>query len=84
MTVDLVPGSRDSDLAQIASDLYQYWKPGMKPPTVEELMAQVAAPAAAAAPSADGSAPEPSAAEKLIPAHLLERSRNARKKAEAK
>lgn len=84
VTVDLVPGSRDSDLAQIASDLYQYWKPGMKPPTVEELMAKVAAPAATAAPSADGSAPELSAAEKLIPAHLLERSRNARKKAEAK
>ncbi len=55
----------------------------MKPPTVEELMAQVAAPAAAA-PSADGSAPELSAAEKLIPPHLLERSRNARKKAESK
>ena len=82
VTVDLVPGSRDSDLAQIVTDLHQYWKPGMKPPTVEELMAQVAAPAAA--PSADGSAPELSAAEKLIPAHLLERSRNARKKAESK
>jgi len=84
VTVDLVPGSRDSDLAQIVTDLHQYWKPGMKPPTVEELMAQVAAPVAAAAPSADGSAPELSAAEKLIPAHLLERSRNARKKAESK
>ncbi|MFZ8892275.1 MAG: hypothetical protein ACO3BC_02470, partial [Ilumatobacteraceae bacterium] len=61
---------------------HQYWKPGMKPPTVEELMAQVAAPAAAAAPSADGSAPELSAAEKLVPAHLLERSRAARSKAQ--
>ena len=84
VTVDLVPGSRDSDFAQIVTDLHQYWKPGMKPPTVEELMAQVAAPAAAATPSADGSAPELSAAEKLVPAHLLERSRNARKKAESK
>ena len=84
VTVDLVPGSRDSDLAQIVTDLHQYWKPGMKPPTVEELMAQVAAPAVTAAPSADGSAPELSAAEKLVPAHLLERSRNARKKAESK
>ena len=84
VTVDLVPGSRDSDLAQIVTDLHQYWKPGMKPPTVEELMAQVAAPTAAAAPSANGSAPELSAAEKLVPAHLLERSRNARKKAESK
>ncbi len=84
VTVDLVPGSRDSDLAQIVTDLHQYWKPGMKPPTIEELMAQVAAPVVEAAPSADGSAPELSAAEKLVPAHLLERSRNARKKAESK
>jgi len=80
VTVDLVPGSRDSDLAQIVTDLHQYWKPGMKPPTVEELMAQVAAPVVEAAPSADGSVPELSAAEKLVPAHLLERSRAPRKK----
>ncbi len=82
VTVDLVPGSRDSDLAQIVTDLHQYWKPGMKPPTVEELMAQVAAPVAAIPPSANGSVPELSAAEKLIPAHLLERSRAARSKAQ--
>ena len=82
VTIDLVPGSRDGDLAQIITDLHQYWKPGMKPPSVEELLAQVAAPAAAAAPSADGSAPELSAAEKLVPAHLLERSRAARSKAQ--
>ncbi len=82
VTIDLAPGSRDGDLAQIITDLHQYWKPGMKPPSVEELLAQVAAPAAAAAPSADGSAPELSAAEKLVPAHLLERSRAARSKAQ--
>lgn len=87
VTVDLVAGSRDSDLAQIVTDLHQYWKPGMKPPTVEELMAQVAtlaSPAAETAPGVDGAAPELSAAEKLIPGHLLVRSRDARKKAEAK
>ena len=82
VTVDLVPGSRYSDLAQIVTDLHQYWKPGMKPPTIEELMAQVAAPVVEAAPSADGSAPELSAAEKLVPAHLIERSRAARSKAQ--
>ena len=54
----------------------------MKPPSVEELMAQVAAPAATTTPSADGSVPELSAAEKLVPAHLLERSRAARSKAQ--
>ena len=82
VTIDLAPGSRDGDLAQIITDLHQYWKPGMKPPSVEELLAQVAAPAAVVAPSADGSAPELSAAEKLVPAHLLERSRAARSKAQ--
>ena len=82
VTIDLAPGSRDGDLAQIITDLHQYWKPGMKPPTIEELMAQVAAPVVEAAPSADGSAPELSAAEKLVPAHLLERSRAARSKAQ--
>ena len=84
VTVDLVPGSRDSDLAQIVTDLHQYWKPGMKPPSVEELTAQVAAPAVETALGVDGAAPELSAAEKLIPGHLLVRSRDARKKAEAK
>ena len=82
VTVDLLPGSRDSDLAQIITDLHQYWKPGMKPPSVEELMAQVA-PAVVEAPSADGSAPQLSAAEKLIPPHLLARSRAARSKAQS-
>ena len=84
VTVDLVAGSRDSDLAQIVTDLHQYWKPGMKPPSVEELTAQVAAPAVETALGVDGAAPELSAAEKLIPGHLLVRSRDARKKAEAK
>jgi hypothetical protein len=82
VTVDLVPGSRDGDLAQIVTDLHQYWKPGMKPPSIEELMAKVA-PAVVEAVSDDGSAPELSAAEKLIPPHLLARSRAARNKAQA-
>ena len=85
VTVDLVPGSRDGDLAQIVTDLHQYWKPGMKPPSVEELMAKVAPAVVDATRSASsaGSAPELSAAEKLIPPHLLARSRAARSKAQA-
>lgn len=83
VTVDLVPGSRDGDLAQIVTDLHQYWKPGMKPPSVEELMAKVAPAVVEASSSADGSAPELSAAEKLIPPHLLARSRAARSKAQS-
>ncbi len=85
VTVDLVPGSRDGDLAQIVTDLHQYWKPGMKPPSVEELMAKVAPAVVDATSSASsaGSVPELSAAEKLIPPHLLARSRAARSKAQA-
>ena len=85
VTVDLAPGSRDGDLAQIVTDLHQYWKPGMKPPSIEELMAKVAPAAVDASSSASsaGSAPELSAAEKLIPPHLLARSRAARSKAQA-
>ena len=85
VTVDLAPGSRDGDLAQIVTDLHQYWKPGMKPPSIEELMAKVAPAAVDASSSAAsaGSAPELSAAEKLIPPHLLARSRAARSKAQA-
>ena len=85
VTVDLVPGSRDGDLAQIVTDLHQYWKPGMKPPSVEELMAKVAPAVVDATSSASsaGSAPELSAAEKLIPPHLLARSRAARSKAQS-
>lgn len=85
VTIDLVPGSRDGDLAKIVTDLHQYWKPGMKPPTAEELMAQVAAaaPATDAAATAGDGAAELSAAAKRVPAHLLERSRAARSKAQS-
>ena len=31
VTVDMVPGIKSSDLTQIITDLYQYWKPGMVP-----------------------------------------------------
>lgn len=31
VTVDMVPGTNASELAQIITDLYQYWKPGMVP-----------------------------------------------------
>jgi hypothetical protein len=31
VTVDMVPGANASELTQIVTDLYQYWKPGMVP-----------------------------------------------------
>jgi hypothetical protein len=80
VTVDLAKG-RDSDgLADIVRDLYMYWKPGVEPPTFEDL--QPDEPAAPAAPSGDGGGEDAALAEaaKKVPMHLLERSREARAK----
>ena len=82
VTVQLASGATQSGLDTIVRDLYQYWKPGMTPPSVEELMAQMPAEAApaAAAPSADGG---PSL-DPRVPAHLWERSRLGRERWAAK
>ena len=77
ITVDLQKGFGADGLGDIVRDLYQYWKPGMVPPSLEELVpAEEPTAAAAAAPAADGS-PALSAAASRVPAHLLERSRAA-------
>jgi hypothetical protein len=70
-------------LQTTVENLYQYWKPGMEPPSLEELMKQVPASAApAAAPAAGGDAPaNPDLAR--VPAHLLARSQAALAKARA-
>jgi len=83
VSATLVPGATQSGLDAIVRDLYQYWKPGMQPPSLEELMAQVPAAAepAAAAPAGDGSGP---ALDPRVPAHLWERSRLGRERWNAK
>ncbi len=83
VTARLAPGASGAGLSDIVRDLYQYWKPGMEPPSIEELMAQVEAPAEAApsAPAGDGSGP---ALDPRVPAHLFERSRLARERWAAK
>ena len=51
ITVDVIEGASNNGLSTIVEDLYQYWKPGMEPPSIEELMSKVpksAEPAAAA------------------------------------
>ena len=83
VTVTLSSGATKAGLDAIVRDLYQYWKPGMEPPSVEELTAMAPAaaePAAAAAPSADGGP----ALDPRVPAHLWERSRLGREKWRAK
>ena len=78
----LAPGATQAGLDAIVRDLYQYWKPGMELPSVEELMAQVPAAAepAAAAPSGDAA----SGLDPRVPAHLWERSRLGRERWMAK
>jgi hypothetical protein len=78
VTATLSGGATQAGLDAIVRDLYQYWKPGMEPPSVEELLAQVPAAAepAAAAPAGDaGSGLDP-----RVPALLWERSRLGRER----
>lgn len=81
VTVALAPGSTGAGLADIVRDLYQYWKPGMEPPSIEDLMAQLPVDEAAPAATAGGEGASP--ADSRVPAHLLERSRAARARWEA-
>lgn len=81
VTVSLAAGASQSGLDGIVRDLYQYWKPGMTPPSVEELQAQVATEAA---PVAATAGPAEAASHSRIPAHLAERSKAARERWKAK
>ena len=82
VTVQLSSGASQSGLDAIVRDLYQYWKPGMTPPTLEELLANMPAEAApaAAAPAGDAA----SGLDPRVPAHLWERSRLGRERWVAK
>ena len=75
ITVDLEKGFDAEGLGDIVRDLYQYWKPGMTPPSFEDLVAEeTPAASASGGESADGAA---GAVDSRVPAHLLERSRAA-------
>ena len=78
VTVDVTKGFDSSGLGDIVREMYQYWKPGVEPPTFEDL--QPDEPAAAPAGDAAGGGSELSEAAKRVPPHLLERSRAAREK----
>jgi hypothetical protein len=82
VTAGLASGASQSGLDTIVRDMYQYWKPGMTPPSLEELLANMPAEAApaAAAPSVDGGP----ALDPRVPAHLWERSRLGRERWMAK
>ncbi len=72
ITVDVAKGFTAAGLSDIVRDMYQYWKPGMEPPSFEDLQPADAPAEAGAAPVAGGAAP--SAYESLVPAILRDRS----------
>ena len=82
VTVDLARGHDSTGLIDIVREMYRYWKPGVEPPTFEDL--QPDEPAAVAAGGDDDGDADLSEAAKRVPAHLLERSRAARERWKAK
>ena len=82
VTVDLEKGFDADGLSDIVRDLYQYWLPGVDPPTFEDLVPDEPAPSSDG--GGDGGDAELSEAAKRVPAHLLERSRQARERWAAK
>jgi hypothetical protein len=77
VTVDLEKGYDSEGLSDIVREMYRYWKPGVEPPSFDDL--QPDEPAVAPAGDGGGDA-ELSEAAKRVPAHLLERSRAARER----
>jgi hypothetical protein len=77
VTVDVAKGYDSSGLADIVREMYRYWKPGVEPPVFEDEPAEEASAAPSGDAGGDGGGAQPSALEKLVPAHLLERSRAA-------
>ena len=86
ITVDIQKGHNSDGLADLVRELYQYWKPGVEPPSFEDLQPEEAA-AESSAGGDDGGAgggAELSAAAKRVPGHLLDRGRSARERWNAK
>ena len=83
ITVDLAKGHDADGLAELIRELYQYWKPGVEPPSFEDLQPEEPETPAAGGDGGGGGA-ELSEAAKKVPAHLLERSRLGRERWNAK
>jgi len=84
ITVDLEKGCDAVGLADVIRDLYQYWKPGVEPPSFEDLQPDEPEAPSASGGDADAGSAALSEAAKRVPAHLLERSRLARERWSAK
>lgn len=83
ITVDLGKGHDSAGLGDILRQLYQYWKPGVEPPSFEDLQLDEPAATSDGGGGAEGGA-ELSEAAKRVPGHLLERGRLARERWNAK
>ena len=84
VTVDLVPGAEAERLVPVIEHLYQYWKPGMHPPSDDELMAQAPKSESGTTPVTAESDTAVNTNLAKIPAALLARSQAALAKARAK
>ena len=83
ITVDLEKGHDAEGLADIIRHMYQYWKPGVTPPSFEDLQPEEPADTGGGGGD-DGGDSGLSEAAKRVPAHLLERSRAGRERWNAK
>jgi hypothetical protein len=85
ITVELKRGFDGAGLKDIVENLHIYYTPGFVPPPLEMPVEEAPAPAPAASDATAAPAPAAvSEAAKKIPAHLLERSRQAKERAKAK
>jgi hypothetical protein len=83
VTVELKRGYDATGLKELVEDLYIYYRPGFVPPPLE-MPAEEEAPASTSGEATPSASPQLSEAAKKIPAHLLERSRQAKERAKAK
>ena len=90
VTVGLKQGGSASGLSDVIGSLYQYWHPGMQPPTFDEPAPEESAGDGAGDGGGGGAGGDAggdaalSEAAKRVPVHLLERSRAARERWKAK
>lgn len=83
VTVDVERGYDATGLGDVVREMYRYWKPGVEPPAFEDLQPAEEAAASSTAGEASSDAGLSEAA-KRVPPHLLERSRAARERWNAK
>ncbi len=83
VTIDLEKGYDADGLADLVRNMYQYWRPGVEPPTFEDLQPEEPEGGGDDAAAAGGDAALTEAAKK-VPMHLLVRAREARERWNAK